>query len=75
MCWRDGLCKLRLRDEDTFLDLESARHDFLALMAALQAEELKAVPGLPKALEGFGVFHHSAFFNLIATATPDTAPL
>lgn len=56
-----------LRDEDTFLDLESARQDFLRLMAELQAEELNAVPELPKVLEDLGVSHHPAFANVLST--------
>lgn len=53
-----------LREQDTFLDLESARMDFLRLMDELVSEELKAIPELPKALVDLGVSHHPAFANL-----------
>jgi hypothetical protein len=53
-----------LRQEDTFLDLESARQEFLRLLDELVAEELKAIPELAKALEDFGVSHHPAFANV-----------
>jgi hypothetical protein len=33
-------------------------------MDELVAEELKAIPELPKALEDFAVSHHPAFANL-----------
>jgi hypothetical protein len=50
-----------LKSEDTFLDLESARQDFLRLMNDLISEERDAIPELPKALEDLGVSHHPAF--------------
>lgn len=56
-----------LREEDTFLDLESARQDFLRLMAELQLEELNGIPELPKVLEDLGVSRHPAFANVLST--------
>lgn len=56
-----------LREQDTFLDLESARQEFLRLMDELVSEELAAIPELPKTLEDFGVPHHPAFANIIST--------
>lgn len=55
-----------LREQDTFLDLESARQDFLRLMDELASEELSAIPELPKVLADFGVSHHPAFANIRA---------
>jgi hypothetical protein len=57
--------RMKLRDETTYLCLVSAIHDFQSLMKTLRAEELKAVPELPKILEQLGVNRHPAF----ATAT------
>jgi len=42
--------RMNLRDEDTYLDFISAIHDFQNLMRTLRAEELTAIPELPKAL-------------------------
>ena len=56
-----------LREE--FLDLESARQDFLRLMAELISEELGAIPELPKKLTELGVSHHPAFANVFTTET------
>ena len=50
-----------LRENDTFLDLESARQDFQSLMAELISEELDAIPELPEKLTHFGISHHPAF--------------
>ncbi len=55
-----------LREENTFLDLESARGDFQRLMTGLIAEELSAIPELPGKLAEFGVSHHPAFANVAA---------
>jgi hypothetical protein len=56
-----------LMEEDTFLDLESARKDFQRLMAELISEELRAIPELPKILTELGISHHPAFANLFST--------
>ena len=53
--------RMKLRDEDIYLDLISAINDFRALMETLRAEELTAIPELPKVLEQLGVNHHPAF--------------
>lgn len=53
-----------LREEDTFLDLQSARVDFQRLMTDLIAEELRAIPELPRKLTEFGISHHPAFANV-----------
>jgi len=53
-----------LIQEDTFLDLESARVDFHRLMTELIAEELNAIPELPEKLTEFGVVHHPAFASV-----------
>jgi len=55
-----------LTEDDTFLDLESARMDFQRLMADLVSVELSAIPELPKVLTEWGVSHHPAFANLPA---------
>jgi hypothetical protein len=55
-----------LRQEDTFLDLESARRDFHRLMTKLIAEELRAIPELPAKLDELGVSKHPAFANVAA---------
>jgi hypothetical protein len=57
-----------LTEEDTFLDLESARMDFQRLMAELIADELNAIPELPKILTELGLSHHPAFANLFSAA-------
>lgn len=62
-----------LREDDTFLDLQSARVDFHRLMADLIAEELSAIPELPEKLAEFGVSHHPAFVNV--SAVPAASPL
>jgi hypothetical protein len=56
-----------LRQEDTFLDLESARQDFQRLMAKLVSEESNTMPELPKILTEHGISHHPAFANLFST--------
>jgi hypothetical protein len=53
-----------LIEEDTFLELESARIDFQRLMADLISEELAALPELPKILTELGLARHPAFTNL-----------
>ncbi len=57
-----------LVEEDTFLDLESARVDFQRLMTDLIAEELSAIPELPGKLAEFRVSHHPAFGNVASAA-------
>ena len=53
--------RINLRDEDTYLDLVSAIHDFQNLMRTLRAEELTAIPELPQALVQLRVNLHPAF--------------
>ncbi len=53
--------RMNLRDEDTYLDLVSAIHDFQDLMKTLRAEELSAIPGLPQTVEQLRVNLHPAF--------------
>lgn len=53
--------RMNLRNEDTYLDLVSAIHDFQHLMNALKAEELTAIPELPQMLEQLHVNRHPAF--------------
>lgn len=53
-----------LREDDTFLDLESARVDFRKLMTDLISDELRDIPELPGKLVEFGVSHHPAFANV-----------
>jgi hypothetical protein len=53
--------RMNLRHENTFLDLVSAIHDFQNLMKSLRAEELTAIPELPKVLEHLHVNRHPAF--------------
>jgi hypothetical protein len=55
--------RLNLRNEDTYLDLVSAIHDFQSLMQMLKAEELDAIPELPKVLRQMNVNRHPAFFG------------
>jgi hypothetical protein len=55
------MARMNLRDEDTYLDLVSAIHDFQNLMKTLRADELTAVPELPKMLEQLHVNLHPAF--------------
>ena len=52
-----------LTEENTFLDLESARQDFQRLMTELISEELNAVPESPTVLIEMSVSHHPAFAN------------
>ena len=56
--------RMNLRDEDTYLDLISAIHNFQNLMRTLRAEELTAIPELPKALVQLRVNLHPAFAPL-----------
>ncbi len=60
----------KLRDDDVFLDLQSAISDFKRLMESLIAEEPQAIPELAVELRRMGVEHHPAFANLARTATP-----
>lgn len=53
--------RMNLRDKDTYLDLISAIRDFQDLMRGLKAEELSAIPELPKELEKLRVNLHPAF--------------
>jgi hypothetical protein len=50
-----------LIDEDTYLDLTSAIHDFQGLMKQLRTEELETIPELATVLEQFGINNHPAF--------------
>jgi hypothetical protein len=52
-----------LIEEDTFLDLESARMDFQRLIS----EELGTIPELPKILTELGLARHPAFANIFPT--------
>ena len=56
-----------LIEEETFLDLESARMDFQRLMADLISEELSAIPELPKMLTELGISHYPALANFFST--------
>ncbi len=56
-----------LRGEDTFLDLESARMDFIRLMESLIAEESRAIPELPEVLERMRVNGHPAFAKVASS--------
>jgi hypothetical protein len=53
--------RMRLRDDDVFLDLTSAVSDFLRLMELLTSEELEAIPELPSTLEQMRVSHLPSF--------------
>lgn len=53
--------RMNLRDEDTYLDLVSAIHDFQHLMKMLRGEEQTAIPELPQALAQLRVNLHPAF--------------
>jgi len=53
--------RMNLKDENTYLELVSAIHDFQGLMTTLRAEELTAIPELPKVLQELGVNLHPAF--------------
>lgn len=53
--------RMNLRNRDTYLDLISAIHDFQHLMKCLRAEELSAMPELPKVLKQLHVNLHPAF--------------
>jgi predicted RNase H-like HicB family nuclease len=58
-----------LSREDTFLDLESARKDFLRLMLDLTSQESSAIPELPEILKESNISHHPAFANLFSAVT------
>ena len=64
-----------LREDDTFVALQSARLDFQRLMTGLIAEELNAIPELPRRLVEFGVSHHSAFANVASAVRAASSPL
>jgi hypothetical protein len=53
--------RMNLRDQDTYLDLVSAIHDFQNLMNTLRPEELTAMPELSHVLEQLHVNLHPAF--------------
>jgi hypothetical protein len=53
--------RMRLRDDEVFLDLNSAIPDFLNLMERLTGEELEAIPELPGVLQQMHVSHLPAF--------------
>ena len=53
--------RMNLKDENTYLEIVSAIHDFQGLMTTLRAEELTAIPELPKVLQELGVNLHPAF--------------
>ena len=63
-----------LREEDTFLELESARTDFVGLMEILVAEELRAIPELPGKLAEHGVSRHPAFANVPSASSCELGP-
>jgi hypothetical protein len=56
-----------LTEQDTFLDLESARKDFQRLMAELITEELWHIPELPNVLTRYDLSHHPAFANVFSS--------
>ncbi|HEV2194011.1 MAG TPA: hypothetical protein VGR55_00375 [Candidatus Acidoferrum sp.] len=56
--------RMKLRDDDVFLDLQSAISDFHRLMQTIIAEEMTAIPELPDELQKMGVAHHPAFSNV-----------
>jgi hypothetical protein len=56
-----------LIEDDTFVDLESARMDFQRLMADLISEELSAIRELPKILTELHLSRHPAFANAFPT--------
>jgi hypothetical protein len=60
--------RLALRDDDTFVSLESARVEFQRLMADLITQELTAIPELPAKLAQWGLSHHPAFANVVRAA-------
>jgi hypothetical protein len=53
--------RMKLRDDDVYLDVVSAISDFLRLMEALKSEEQKAIPELQSLLEQMHVSHLPAF--------------
>lgn len=59
-----------LAQEDTFLDVESARQDFQRLIQELMSEELSAIPELPKILMDARISHHPAFANIFSKTAP-----
>jgi len=62
--------RMRLRNDDVFLDLTSAVSDFLHLMERLTAEELEAIPELPSTMEQMHVSHLPAFKEVPAATHP-----
>jgi hypothetical protein len=57
-----------IREEDTFLDLASARAGFHRLMDGLVAEEFRAIPELPAKIAELRVSRHPAFANVALAA-------
>jgi hypothetical protein len=53
--------RMKLRDDDVFLDLVSAINGFRDLMERLTGEELEAIPELPGVLQQMNVTHLPAF--------------
>ena len=60
--------RMNLDDEDTYLDLVSAIHDFQNLMRTLRAEELTAIPEFPKALVQLRVNLHPSICPAVKIA-------
>ena len=55
---------MKVRDDDVYLDLQSAISDFKRLMESLIAEEPEAIRELRDKLQEMGVAHLPAFSNL-----------
>ena len=62
--------RMKLREDDVFLDLQSAIIDFSRLMESLIAEEHEAIPELSEELQKGGVAHHPAFSASGKTSRP-----
>ena len=58
--------RMNLRDDDTFLDLNSAIRDFQGLMKLLRTEETESMPELWDVLERLHVHGHPAFAKTVA---------
>jgi hypothetical protein len=67
--------RMRLRDGDVFLDLNSAISDFLQIMERLTQEELEAIPELPEILEQMRVSHLPAFKQVSFVSVGQREPL
>jgi hypothetical protein len=61
--------RMKLRDEDVYLDLVSAINDFQRLMEVLKSEELDFIPELPKVLEQMHVSHLPVFSRKLTKET------